>query len=68
MQLDKIGESSLSCQSSATLEVVPEFTIMTDTEAPTCVVETSVEIVAEPRRLSRLCTKPARFEDEELLL
>ena len=30
VQLDKIKESSLSCQGSATKEIVPEFTIMTD--------------------------------------
>ena len=58
MQLNEIGES-LSGQSSATPEVVLEFPIMTETEATTCVVETSVEIAAEPRRLRKLCTKPA---------
>lgn len=59
MQLGKIGESLSLGQSSATPEVVLEFPIMTEMEATTCVVETSVEIAAEPRRLSRLCTKPA---------
>ena len=39
-------------------EVVPGFTI----------VETLVKIVAEPRRSSRLHTKPLRFKDEVLLL
>ena len=39
-----------------------------DVKAPTCVVETLVEIVAEPRRSSRLRTKSVRFEDEVLLL
>ena len=58
MQLDEIGESSSLGQRSATPEVVLEFPIMTDMEATTCVVETSVDIVAEPRMLSRLCTKP----------
>ena len=59
MQLDEIGESSSLGQSSATLEVVLEFPIMTEMEATTCVVETLVEIATEPRRSSRLCTKPA---------
>ena len=58
MQLDKIGESSLSGQSSAAQEVVLELPIMTDMKATTCVVETLVEIDTEPRRSSRLCTKP----------
>ena len=68
MQLDEIGESSSLGQSSATPEVVLEFSIMTEMEATTCVVETLVEIVAEPRRSSRLRIKPVRFEDEVLLL
>ena len=59
MQLGKIGESLSLGQSSATPEVVLEFSIMTEMKATTCVVETSVEIAAEPRKLSRLCTKPA---------
>ena len=59
VQPDKIGESLSFCQSSATPEVVLEFPIMNEMKATTCVVETSVEIAAEPRRLSRLCTKPA---------
>lgn len=58
VQLDEIGESSLSGQSSATPEVVLEFPILTDMEDTTCVVETSVEIATESRRSSRLCTKP----------
>ena len=68
VQLDEIGESSLLGQSSTTPEVVPEFPIMTEMEATTCVVETSVEMVAELRRSSRLRTKPMWFEDEVLLL
>ena len=48
----------LSCQSSATLEVVLELPFMTDMKATTCVVETLVEIDTEPRRSSRLCIKP----------
>jgi hypothetical protein len=32
--------------------------MMTDTEATTCVVETSVEIKTEPHNSTRLCTKP----------
>ena len=50
VQLGKIGESLLLGQSSTTPEVVLEFSIMTEMEATTCVVETSVEIAAEPRR------------------
>ena len=50
LQLDEIGESSSSGQSSATPEVVLEFPILTNMEATTCVVETSVEIATEPRR------------------
>ena len=42
--------------------------LMIDVKASTCVVETLVEIVAEPRRSSRLRTKPVRFEDKVLLL
>ena len=49
-------------------EVVPGFAIVIDVKASTCVVETLVKIVAEPRRLSRLRTKPMRFEDEVVLL
>ena len=41
---------------------------MIDVKASTCVVETLIEIVAEPRRSSRLRTKPVGFEDEVLLL
>ena len=41
---------------------------MIDVKASTCVVESLVKIVAEPCRLSRLRTKPMRFEDEVLLL
>ena len=41
---------------------------MIDVEASTCVVETLVKIVTEPRRLSTLRTKPVRFEDEVLFL
>ena len=58
VQLNEIGESSSSCQSSATPEVVLGFPILTDMEATTCVVETSVEIATEPRGSCRLCTKP----------
>ena len=50
VQLDEIGESSSFCQSSATSEVVLEFPIMTKMKATICVVETSVEIAAKPRR------------------
>ena len=50
VQLGEIGESLSLGQSSATPEVVLEFPIMTEMEATTCVVETSVEIAAEPRR------------------
>ena len=50
VQLGKIGESLSFCQSSATPEVVLEFPIMNEMKATTCVVETSVEIAAEPRR------------------
>jgi hypothetical protein len=50
VQLGEIGESLSLGQSSATPEVVLEFPIMTKMEATTCVVETSVEIAAEPRR------------------
>ena len=67
-KFDKIRESLLSYQSTAASEVVPGFAMVIDVEAPTCVVETLVEIVAEPRRSSRLRTKPMRFEDEVLLL
>ena len=67
-KFDEIGESVLSYQSSAALEVVPGFAMVIDVEASTSVVETLVEIVAEPRRSSRLLTKPVRFEDEVLLL
>ena len=59
VQLDEIGESSSLGQSSATPEVVLEFPIMTEMKATTCVVETSVKLAAEPRRLSRLCIKPS---------
>ena len=57
VQFDEIRESLLSYQSSAALEVVPGFAIVINVKASTCVVETLVEIVAEPRRSSRLCTK-----------
>ena len=36
MQLDKIGESLLSGQSSAALEVVLQLPIMTDLKVTTC--------------------------------
>ena len=42
------------CQSSATTEFVLEFPIVTGTGGSTCVVETSVGIVTEPRKSSRL--------------
>ena len=66
-KFDKIRESLLSHQSSPASEVVSGFAIVINVKASTCVVETLVEIVAEPRRLSRLCTKPVRFEEEALL-
>jgi hypothetical protein len=49
-------------------EVVLEFPLVTDAEAPTTIVETLVDIVTEPGRSSRLCTKPMRFEYEALSL
>lgn len=53
VQLDEIREFSSSGQRKETPEVVPKFPTATDTEAPTCDVETSVELAAEPRRLGK---------------
>jgi len=41
---------------------------VTDTEASTSGVETSVELAAEPRRSGRIHNQPTRFENELLLL
>ena len=60
-------ESSSSGQSGA-LEEVPEFLTLTDTEASTCDVVTSVEPAAELWRCSRTHPKPEWLSDGILLL
>jgi len=58
MQVDESSESLSSSQSDAEQKVVSEFPTMTDTKAPTCVAEVSVELATEPCRSRRICTKP----------
>ena len=39
-----------------TPEIVPKFLSMTNTEEPTCDVDTSVKFAAKPHRLGKTCT------------